>query len=277
MERTGVAGATVPAPAASALVALEEVSFAYPDGPPVLDRISLTIPEGAIVAIVGPSGCGKSTLLSIIAGLMQADRGRLAWAPDQTVPARHPLTMMFQKDTLLPWLTVRDNVGLCFKMQASPPPRQQQRERIQALIRLAGLEGSEDHYPYQLSGGMKRRTAFLSAVAPRPRALLLDEPFSALDEPTRIGIHQDIFDIVKRDRIGALLITHDLGEAISLSDHLLVLTARPATICARYDIPFGDGRRMLGLRDHPEFLELYGEVWHQLSAQIQRSTARGAP
>jgi NitT/TauT family transport system ATP-binding protein len=256
---------------AAPLLAVEDVDFAYPGGTPVLDRLSISVPQGSITGVVGPSGCGKSTLLALISGLLAPNRGRVAWASDADDPNRHPLTMMFQKDTLLPWLTVEDNVGLHFRLAKSPLGREQQKERIAELIRLAGLQGAERKFPYQLSGGMRRRTAFLASVAPHPRTLLLDEPFSALDEPTRIGIHQDIFDIVRREGITVLLITHDLGEAISLSDQVLVLSAQPASVFRRFDIPFGEKRNFLELRESAQFLEMYGHVWEQLAVQIQRS------
>lgn len=184
--------------------------------------------------------------------------------------------MMFQKDTLLPWLTVEDNIGLHFRMSKSRLSKAEQKSRVAELIHLAGLDGAERKFPYQLSGGMRRRTAFLASVAPHPRTLLLDEPFSALDEPTRIGIHQDIFNIVKREGITVLLITHDLGEAITLSDQVMVLTSQPATVSSRFDIPFGADRNFLELRESPRFLELYGQVWEQLAVQIQRSRGKAA-
>ena len=248
-----------------------DVTFAYPNGATVLDRLKIAIPEGSITGVVGPSGCGKSTLLALVAGLLAPGSGKVTWSAETVDPPRHPLTMMFQKDTLLPWLTVEDNIGLHFRVSKSSLSKEQQRARVADLVRLAGLVGAERKFPYQLSGGMRRRTAFLTSVAPHPRTLLLDEPFSALDEPTRIGIHQDIFDIVKREGITVLLITHDLGEAISLSDQVLVLTAQPATVFRRFEIPFGPSRDFLSLREDPKFLELYGEVWEQLAVQIQRS------
>ena len=220
---------------------------------------------------VGPSGCGKPTRRARVAGLLAPASGRVAWAPDTADPPRHPLTMMFQKDTLLPWLTVENNIGLHFRVSTSRLSKEQQRARIAELISLAGLDGAERKFPYQLSGGMRRRTAFLTSVAPHPRTLLLDEPFSALDEPTRIGIHQDIFNIVKREGITVLLITHDLGEAITLSDQVLVLTAQPASVFRRFESPFGAERNFLELRESAQFLELYGQVWEQLAVQIQRS------
>jgi ABC-type nitrate/sulfonate/bicarbonate transport system ATPase subunit len=258
------------------LLDVNNVSFAYPGGSTVLDGISIAAGEGSITGIVGPSGCGKSTLLALLSGLLQPDRGHIRWAPDTVQPPRHPLTMMFQKDTLLPWLNVEDNIGLHFRVADSRLGKAEQKARIAELVRLAGLNGAERKFPYQLSGGMRRRTAFLASVAPHPRTLLLDEPFSALDEPTRIGIHQDIFNIVKREGITVILITHDLGEAISLSDQVLVLTAQPATVYRRFDIPFGNERNFLELRESTQFLELYGHVWEQLAVQIQNSRAKNA-
>jgi ABC-type nitrate/sulfonate/bicarbonate transport system ATPase subunit len=137
------------------------------------------------------------------------------------------------------------------------------------LIKLAGLDGFEGLYPYQLSGGMRRRTAFLSSVAPFPRVLLLDEPFSALDEPTRIGLHQDVFDIVRRYAITVILVTHDIAEAISLSDEIVLLSKGPAVVRSIRRVPFGNERQMLDLRKMPEFLELYGELWDELSNEIK--------
>lgn len=265
MTTSGTSSPTTP------LLDVADVSFAYPGGSTVLDHLSIAVPEGSITGLVGPSGCGKSTLLALVAGLIKPADGRVVWAPETASPPRHPLTMMFQKDTLLPWLTVENNIGLHFRVAHSGLSKEQQRARIAELISLAGLNGAEKKFPYQLSGGMRRRTAFLTSVAPHPRTLLLDEPFSALDEPTRIGIHQDIFNIVKREGITVLLITHDLGEAISLSDQVLVLTAQPATVFRRFEIPFGRERNFLELRENPRFLELYGHVWEQLAVQIQRS------
>jgi NitT/TauT family transport system ATP-binding protein len=254
------------------LIEVKNLSFAYADGQPVLDSIDVSIEPGTIVGVVGPSGCGKSTLLSILAGLVQPTGGEVNWAPE-TGPHRHPISMMFQGDTLLPWLTVKQNVGLHYRLidRKKRPTAAGQRERVESLINLAGLNGAEDRFPYQLSGGMRRRTSFLAAVTPEPRTLLLDEPFSALDEPTRISIHQDVHDVIKQQRITTLLITHDLAEAISLSDRVLVMTARPASVFRAFDIPFGEKRKMLELREDPEFLRLYGEIWEQLATQIQRS------
>lgn len=250
------------------VLTLDRVRFGYEPATPVVADVSLRLTEGSVIGVVGPSGCGKSTLLSLMSGLLRPDSGSVELAPEPRPVPRHPMTMMFQKDTLLPWHTVEDNVSLHFRFRRDRAARAERRERVRHLIGMAGLDGAESKYPYQLSGGMRRRTAFLTAVAPAPRVLLLDEPFSALDEPTRIGIHQDIFTIVKQEGISVVLITHDLGEAISLSDRVLVLSARPARVVADVEVPFGDERSMLELREREDFLELYGQTWEALATEI---------
>jgi NitT/TauT family transport system ATP-binding protein len=262
---------TDPRPVDPPLLEVSDVSFEYSEGVPVLQNLNFDVPEGSIIGMVGPSGCGKSTLLSLVAGLSSPTSGKLKWQDDPHVPPRHPLTMLFQKDTLLPWQTVETNIALHYKFRKDRRAKADRRARIAELLDLAGLTGSEKSYPYQLSGGMKRRTAFLAAVAPGPRTLLLDEPFSALDEPTRVGIHEDIFKIVKEAGITVLLITHDIGEAISLSDTVMVLSSKPAGVVESFDIPFGTDRNMMELREQPAFLDLYGRIWESLSDQIVRS------
>lgn len=261
--------------ARGALVALNEIGFRYRTGRPVIEALSLAVREGSVTSVVGPSGCGKTTLLAVLAGLLRPTTGSVVWSRDDSSVERHPLSMMFQKDTLLPWCTVEQNIALHFRLSGRRLrlQRQLRRKKIAELIELANLGGSEKLYPYQLSGGMRRRVAFLAAVAPQPRVLLLDEPFSSLDEPTRVEIHQDIFGIVKRYGIGTVLVTHDLGEAISLSDEVVILSARPATVVGTHTIDFGDDRNMLELREDEKFLSLYPVLWHELKAQIRRRSA----
>jgi NitT/TauT family transport system ATP-binding protein len=257
---------------ATDILALEHVSFTFPSGLKVLGDVSLRVKEGSVIGVVGPSGCGKTTLLSIIAGLYAPTAGRVVWTQDGSNRARHPLTMLFQRDTLLPWLTTEDNVGLYFNLGGARVSRKERRERVSELIRLAGLEGAERRYPYQLSGGMRRRAAFLAAVAPRPRLLLLDEPFSALDEPTRVVLHQDIYSIIKGYGIGVVLVTHDLAEAISLSDQVIVLSAVPAVAVHVHEVDFGQDRHMLSLRKEHAFLDTYASMWDQLQTVIAKAS-----
>lgn len=254
----------------SAALIVDDVHYSYPNGTEAVRGLDMTIPRGTVQGVVGPSGCGKSTLLHMLAGLSTPTSGniemRSAGATD-----RERLTMVFQKDTLLPWLTVSQNVAIFFKFHSAA--KSEVTERVEWLLGVVGLTEFAGHYPYQLSGGMKRRVAFLSAVAPLPTILLLDEPFSSLDEPTRVAIHQDVHEIVRRLGMTVILVTHDLAEAITLCDNVAIFTARPARLAVSYDISFGNERAILALRQEPKFLELYGTLWHDLSQQIAATTA----
>jgi NitT/TauT family transport system ATP-binding protein len=244
----------------------------------VVAGFSLVAPKGSTIALVGPSGCGKTTLLALVSGLLKPTSGTVKWTESDFGSTRHKLTMMFQGDTLLPWKSLRQNIELGLRLAYGRGDRLERTARIDELVTMAGLAGSEHLYPYQLSGGMRRRAAFLTAVAPLPRVLLLDEPFSSLDEPTRVAVHQDIFNIIKRYDITVLLVTHDLGEALSLSDKVVILTGRPASVHASYEVPFGRDRQMLALRKDGDFLRLYGQLWEELFSQVElsrRQASRG--
>ncbi len=256
-----------------ALVELRDASYAYPSGLLAIEGISLRVPRRGVTAVVGPSGCGKSTLLKMLAGLLEPTAGevRTAFA---AAAARHPLMMVFQQDTLLPWLTVKDNVNLFYRLRGSTRPKAEIDARAHELLEMVGLGAFADAHPRELSGGMRRRVAFLSGVAPEPQLLLLDEPFSAVDEPTRVQIHQEVHGIIERQEMAVVLVTHDLAEAVSLSDRVVILSARPGRVAAVYDIPLGQQRDVLGLRDTPEFLELYAELWRALSEEIKQGEAR---
>ena len=254
-----------PTTAASAAV-FADVGFTYPTGTVALAGLDLIIPSGRVTGIVGPSGCGKTTVLKLLARLAVPTAGRVALMVDASED-RHDVAMVFQKDTLLPWLTVTENVGLYYRFHR-PANRQQVKKEIQELLAMVGLEQFANAYPSELSGGMLRRVAFLAAVAPRPQLLLLDEAFSSLDEPTRVLIHQEVLRIVRHLGMTMVLVTHDLGEAISLSDQVVILSARPGHVTSVYEMPFGDDRNVLELRDQPQFLRLYGQLWHDLSKEI---------
>jgi ABC-type nitrate/sulfonate/bicarbonate transport system ATPase subunit len=265
------------------ILSLEDVCFAYPDGTYVLDEISLSLRSGEILGIIGPSGSGKSTLLNIIAGLVLPTAGTIQhrFGPG----SGHPLSMVFQKDTLMPWLTAAENVRLFARFKkhglrrrfwhygsGKAAARAELDRRVQELLELVGLGDRGDAYPYQLSGGMRRRLAFLSAIAANPQVLLLDEPFSSVDEPTRIGIHQDVLRISRMMGMTAVLVTHDLAEAITLSDRIVVLTNRPARIAKERPVPFGRERQVSELRETKEYQELYAGLWHELTTQIAASS-----
>jgi NitT/TauT family transport system ATP-binding protein len=243
------------------------VGYSYATGTEALAGLDLEIREGEVTGIVGPSGCGKSTMLALLAGLARPTAGAVELKP--TAPGRHPLAMVFQQDTLLPWLTVEDNVALHFRFRGG---RRGAKAEIAALLKMIGLDGFARAYPKQLSGGMRRRAAFLAGIAPKPHVLLLDEPFSSVDEPSRVRIHQEVLAIVNRFKTTTVLVTHDLAEAITLSNRVAIFSARPGKVVAIHEIPFGEERDVLGLRDSPAFLELYGHLWRELSTQIALST-----
>lgn len=252
---------------------VQDLNFSYDNGTQAIRDLSLTIRQGRSVAITGPSGCGKSTLLYLLAGMREATSGSVNMARELLQYAQ-PLSMVFQQDTLLPWLTVAQNVALYSKFQRGQRTRaakQQRAGQIKELLALAGLEKFGDYYPYQISGGMRRRAQFLSSIAPMPRVLLLDEPFSSLDEPTRVALHQDVIRICKQFDMTLILVTHDIAEAITLCDEIVVLTGRPGTFYSSHTVDFEIGEDAFQLREQPAFLDLFAKVWHDLSTQIRAS------
>lgn len=244
---------------------VDNVSFRYgTEVRLVLKEVSLTLRAGEIVSIVGPSGCGKSTLLRIIAGLLPPLKGSVQISKPADVKTDRPsCSMVFQEDTLLPWLRLETNVRLAFKFRGVKTKESE--NRVNRLIEMAGLTDAVRAYPYELSGGMRRRAAVVGAVAPLPRLLLLDEPFSALDEPTRIQLHGDLYRLFREFHITTLLVTHDIGEAISLSDRILVLSRAPARVVWECSTDLGVERDMSTLRTKDRFLELYGDLWRELN------------
>jgi NitT/TauT family transport system ATP-binding protein len=259
--------------AAATAAVLQDVGFTYPTGTVALEGLSLDIPAGKVTGVVGPSGCGKSTMLQLLTGLATPTVGTVDLNVDRT-SGRHDVAMVFQQDTLLPWLTVAENVGLYYRFHKPKDPAQVERD-VMALLEMADIDQFADAYPKQLSGGMRRRAVFLASVAAKPQLLLLDEPFSSVDEPTRVGIHQNVLQIVHQQQMTTVLVTHDLAEAISLSDQVVIFSARPGRIFSVHEIPFGDDRNVLALRDDPAFLTLYGQLWHDLSQQIAKAHEQG--
>jgi NitT/TauT family transport system ATP-binding protein len=255
------------------ILSIQDVTFRYDNGLEALSEISLDIPRGQVTAIVGPSGCGKSTLLKLMVGLLKPNAGVVEERYDAT-SGRHPTLMVFQQDTLLPWLRVRDNVALYHHLRGSSQSKAEIRARVDELLRVVGLDDFGDAYPKQLSGGMRRRVAFLAGVAPEPQLLLLDEPFSAVDEPTRVQIHQEVHGIIQRGGMTVVLVTHDLAEAISLADQVVILSALPGQVAEIHEISLGAGRDVMALRHTPEFLELYGSLWDSLSREIIEAKSR---
>ena len=219
-----------------------------------LRDVSLVVDPGAFVTLVGPSGCGKSTLLRLIAGLDAADSGNIRVGGRPVHGPGLDRGMVFQDHRLFPWLTVERNILL--SLRKAPYPESHKREIVRDLIALVGLTGFEHAQPHQLSGGMSQRAAIARALAPSPDVLLLDEPFGALDSLTRTHLQTEFLRIWRHEGITMLMVTHDVEEAVFLSDRVVVIEPRPGRIKRSIDIPLEKPRR----RSDPAFIALKEEI-----------------
>jgi len=218
-------------PLQDAFLQVDAVSHTFSDGVQPLADISLTLPAGAFTALVGPSGVGKSTLLRILGGLLQPSSGRVLLKGHLPHLATDPIGIVFQKENLMPWRTAAENVRLPLEIQGISAPG-----RVQELLQLVGLEGFEDTYPAQLSGGMAQRVALARALVHQPDLLLLDEPFGALDALTRERMGQELLRIWRALPVTVFLVTHSISEAVLLADTVLVMTGTPGRISERVKI-----------------------------------------
>jgi NitT/TauT family transport system ATP-binding protein len=233
----------------------------------VLGDLSLVVPEGQFVALVGPSGCGKSTLLRAVAGLVRPADGRLAIFGRPVTGCAPEVGILFQDDALLPWRTARDNVALGLRVRGVAAGVA--RSAAQAWLDRLGLGVFADHFPHELSGGMKQRVALAQVLAPRPRLLLMDEPFASLDAIVRTLLQAEFARLVRAEGLTAVLVTHDLEEALLLADRVAVLSAGPAArLAATYEVPFPHPRDPVRLRGTPAFGGLLQVLWDDLRVQV---------
>jgi NitT/TauT family transport system ATP-binding protein len=235
------------------VLCLSAVAKTFPDGTDVLRDVSIDIRPGELVAIVGPSGCGKSTLLRISAGLETPSSGRVQRSETR-------MSVVFQDHALMPWRTVHRNVAL-FAELAGDTERLD--ERVRTAVARTGLVDAIDKFPRQLSGGMKMRASLARALVTEPRLLLLDEPFGALDQLTRMQLQEDFVALRQRQNFAGMLITHSIDEAVYLSDRIVVLGPRPASIVSVIDVPFGR-HRDAALRYDTDFARVCGIVARSL-------------
>lgn len=220
-----------------------------------LKNINFDVKQGEYISIIGPSGCGKSTLLSIIAGLEEKTSGE--------VYIDGKIGYMIQKDNLLEWRTIYKNV--LFGLEIQKALTEENKKYVIELLKKYGLYEFRNKYPTQLSGGMRQRVALIRTLAIRPNILLLDEAFSALDYQTRLMVTEDIYQILKNENITAIMVTHDISEAISMSDRVIVLSQRPATVKSIYDIKFDiENRTPLSCRESPKFSKYFNLMWKEL-------------
>jgi ABC-type nitrate/sulfonate/bicarbonate transport system ATPase subunit len=235
-----------------AKIEVKGLTKAY-QGLPVLDPLDFSINKGEFITILGPSGCGKSTMLNIMAGLISPDRGEVYIDGQAVTNSPGKVSFMHQKDLLLPWRTVLDN--LCIPFLLKKIPRSHAVERIRRELPLFGLEGFESFYPAQLSGGMCQRAALLRTYLYREDLMFLDEPFGALDAITRERLHDWLLGILEKVKTTILMVTHDIDEAILLSNRILVFSPRPARILSEVDVTIKHSKVVETLGE-PEFINL---------------------
>lgn len=252
------------------LVAVNGISMKYqsPEGEiEALNNVSLEIMEGEFVSIVGPSGCGKSTLLNIIAGLIKPSAGQILLNNKTVERPTGMVGYMPQRDQLFEWRTIWKNVVLGLEIQNKLNDKTI--SSVEKLLKNYGLYEFKDKYPSQLSGGMRQRVALIRTLAINPAILLLDEAFSALDYQTRLVVSDEVKEIIVKENKTALLVTHDLAEAISMADKVVVLTKRPGTIKSIYNIKLTcDNKTPLGCREAPEFREYFNSIWKELDVHV---------
>jgi NitT/TauT family transport system ATP-binding protein len=241
-----------------------DLSISY-GATPVLEGASLEVGEGQFVSLVGPSGSGKSSLLRAVIGLQQPLSGTV-----ETALAHSEIGILFQDDALLPWRTARDNVALGLGFHGME--RRKALDEAEAWLARLGLAGFGDRFPRRLSGGQRKRVALAQVLALKPRLLLMDEPFASLDAIVSARIEQDLVNLVERERISVLLVTHDLEEAITLSDVVYLLSQGPrAHITQHYPVPIPRPRDPMLARTHPSFAPLLKRLWSDLSREVEQS------
>ncbi|HEY8580383.1 MAG TPA: ABC transporter ATP-binding protein [Beijerinckiaceae bacterium] len=235
-----------------------------------LDNLTLDIPTGCFFMIVGPSGCGKTTLLRILAGLETHSTGTIEIsAPTDGRPSN---SMIFQGDSLFPWMTVWDNAAYGLSMRRLP--KAEIADKVGHYLNRTGLSRFRDHYPHQLSGGMRQRVSIARAFANDPDILLMDEPFSALDEQNKLLLQEELLKIWEETRKTVLFITHSVDEAVTLGDKIMVMTAHPGREKATLDVPFERPRKVLELRARPEYGEFVFNIWTYLREEVHRARAQ---
>lgn len=246
-------------------------SFQTPSGTmTALDDVSLDIEEGCFFMIVGPSGCGKTTLLRILANLETATSGSVEiTAPAQQRPGN---SMIFQGDSLFPWMTVWDNAS--YGLRLRHVPKAEIRDTVGHYLERTGLARFAKAYPHQLSGGMRQRVSIARAFANDPDILLMDEPFSALDEQNKLLLQEELLRIWEETRKTVLFITHSVDEAVTLGDRVMVMSAQPGRVKEIVDVPFERPRSVLELRSRPAYGEFVYSIWGQLRDEVQRARAR---
>lgn len=238
-----------------------------------VDSVSLSVREGEFVSLIGPSGCGKSTILNMIPGLLESTTGEILIDGQPVTPAgvTQKVGYVFQKDTCYPWRTVKQNIGL--GLELAGVPKAVREARVMDAIAKAGLSGFENAYPKMLSGGMRQRVSLMRTLIMRPGILLMDEPFGALDTHTKLEMHKLLLELWEAEHQAVLFVTHDLAEAITLSDRVVLLTARPGCIKEVFDVKLPRPRDAVQIRESVHYASLFSEIWHSLGEEFRKGRA----
>ena len=231
-----------------------------------LDGVSFNVPPGKITTVVGPSGCGKTTLLRLASGLLPASGGTVFYKGSPVVGLNTSVGYVTQDSNLFPWLTALGNVEFPLAIRGVAPA--ERREKGLHWLRLVGLDGFENHYPSELSGGMQKRVSIVRTLIYEPAVVLLDEPFGALDAQTRMGLHHELLQLWREKKSTLLFITHDLVEAITLSDQIVVMTRRPGRVKEIYEVPLVRPRNVFEIYLEPGFDAAYAALWKHFKSEI---------
>ncbi|WP_156288554.1 ABC transporter ATP-binding protein [Oceanobacillus salinisoli] len=228
-----------------------------------LEDISFSLKEGEFVALLGPSGCGKSTILSIIAGIIKQTEGKVLLEEKPIQESKLAIGYMLQEDYLFPWKTIIDNVLIGPKINQKPT--NEWKDTAIKMLKEVGLTDVQNNYPSSLSGGMRQRAALVRTLVNDPKILLLDEPFSALDYQTKLKLEDLVGKLLKNYHKTAILVTHDIGEAIAMSDRILVMRSNPGSISKTFEVPIEIRQATpLNARKHPKYQPLFDKVWEEL-------------
>lgn len=227
-----------------------------------LKNVKFDIENGQFASLVGPSGCGKTTILSLIAGLLKPSSGQILLNGNEKIDTKK-IGYMFQRDHLFEWRSVWKNITISIEIQ-KPVDKEEKLAKAESLLKKYGLFSFINQKPRSLSGGMRQRVALIRTLTMEPELLLLDEPFSALDFQTRLEVCDDVYDIIKSEKKTALLVTHDISEAISMSDKIIVLSSRPASVKDEL-YPDLEGKTPLKKREAPSFSSLFDKIWRELT------------
>ena len=244
-------------------VVIKDLAKSY--GPvEVLRSLSMRVDPGEVICIVGPSGVGKTTLLRCLTGLMPPSKGEVRLDDEVVTAPRPEIGIVFQdyRGSLMPWMSTLENITL--PLRGKGVPKAEGIERARRCLAEVGLEGNEDKYPWELSGGMQQRVAIARALAYDAHILLMDEPFGSLDAQTRFDLEDLVLDLRRRLSISVILVTHDIDEAVFLADRVVVLSGRPASVIDTVDIPFGPDRDQVETKSLPEFSKLRGRILNEI-------------